>query len=105
MAASEDELAKKQVQEAVWMWTGRIVVLAAVFGFGLFSGWYLWARGFQGAPALREKVVEMDAQLLDFKNRRVDVEGQLVVIKGRLDQCQTDLAKARSAAAPAPSTP
>ena len=97
MAASEDELAKKQVQEAVWTWTGRIVVLAATFGFGFFGGWYLWARGFQGAPALREKVVAMDAQLLEFKNKRVDVEGQLVVIRGRLDQCQTELAKARSA--------
>ena len=46
---------------------------------------------------MREKVVEMDAQLLEFKNKRVDVEGQLVVVRGRLDQCQTDLAKARSA--------
>jgi len=105
MAASEDELAKKQVQEAVWMWTGRIVVLAVVFGFGLFSGWYLWARGLEGAPYLRQKVVEMDAQLLEFKNKRVDVEGQLVVIKGRLDQCQTDLSKARSAPAAAPAAP
>ena len=62
MAASEDELAKKQVQEAVWMWTGRIVVLAATFGFGFFGGWYLWARGFQGAPALREKVQPIACQ-------------------------------------------
>jgi hypothetical protein len=105
MAASEDELAKKQVQEAVWEWTGRIIVLAVTFGFGLFAGWYLWARGMQGAPALREKVVEMDAQLLDFKNRRVDVEGQLVVVRGRLDQCQTELARARSAPGATPSVP
>ena len=105
MAASEDELAKKQVQEAVWAWTGRIIVLASTFGFGFFGGWYLWARGLQGAPALREKVVEMDAQLLEFKNKRVDVEGQLVVIRGRLDQCQTDLAKARSAPGATPSVP
>src|SRR5256885_12092685 len=47
----------------------RSVVLAATFGFGFFGGWYLWARGFQGAPALREKVVAMDAQLLEFKNK------------------------------------
>src|SRR5436309_10689532 len=90
MAASEDELAKKQVQEAVWMWTGRIVVLAATFGFGFFGGWYLWARGFQGAPPLREKALEMAAQLFEFKNKRVNVKGQLVVIGGRLDRCRTD---------------
>ena len=27
MAATEDELAKQKVQEAVWQWTGRFIVL------------------------------------------------------------------------------
>ena len=29
MAATEDDLAKQRVQEAIWTWAGRLVVLAA----------------------------------------------------------------------------
>ena len=57
MAATEDDLAKKQVQEAVWAWAGRVIVLAVTFGFGFFAAWVLWGSGATGAPALREKVV------------------------------------------------
>ena len=38
MASQEDEEAKKRVQEAVWAWTQRLLVLAVVFGFGFFAG-------------------------------------------------------------------
>ncbi|TMA99589.1 MAG: hypothetical protein E6J70_12650 [Deltaproteobacteria bacterium] len=50
MATTEDELAKKQVQEAVWTWSGRVIVLAVVFGFGFFAAWILWGVGLSGAP-------------------------------------------------------
>ena len=96
MAASEDELAKKQVQEAVWTWAGRVIVLAVAFGFGFFAAWVLWGAGLQGAPALRQQVENQDAQILELKNKRVDIEGQLTVTKGRLDQCEQNLAKARA---------
>jgi hypothetical protein len=102
MAASEDELAKKQVQEAVWTWAGRILVLAVTFGFGLFAGFVLWGSGTQGAPALRQKVEAMDQQILELKNKRVDIEGQLTVVTGRLSECQKNLNKAATAAAPPP---
>ena len=105
MAASDDELAKKRVQEAVWTWTGRLIVLTVTFGFGFFGGWYLWGRGVEGAPVLREKVAQLEAQILEFKNKRVDLEGQITVVRGRLDECQTNLAKARSAPAPAAAAP
>jgi hypothetical protein len=99
MAASEDELAKKQVQEAVWAWAGRIIVLAVAFGFGFFSAFILWGSGTEGAPALRRKVEAMDAQILELKNKRVDIEGQLTVVTGRLSECQKNLN--RAAAPPA----
>lgn len=99
MAATEDELAKKQVQEAVWAWTGRVIVLAVTFGFGFFAAWVLWGAGNDGAPALRQTRTSLEAQLLEFKNKRVDLEGQLVVVQGRLGECNANLAKARSGGA------
>jgi hypothetical protein len=99
MAASEDELAKKQILEAVWTWAGRITVLAVTFGFGFFAAWILWGAGVSGAPALRQRVEQQEAQLLEFKNKRVDIEGQLTVIQGRLQQCERSLAEARAKAA------
>jgi hypothetical protein len=102
MAATEDDIARKRVQEAVWTWAGRVLVLAVTFGFGFFSAWVLWGSGTEGAPALREKVVQMDAQVLELKNKRVDIQGQLEVFQGRLDQCQKALTTARSGA---PATP
>ena len=50
MASQEDEEAKKRVQEAVWAWTQRLLVLAVIFGFGFFAGWVLYGYGPQGAP-------------------------------------------------------
>jgi hypothetical protein len=87
MAATEDELAKKQVQEAVWMWTGRVIVLAVAFGFGFFAAWVLWGAGIDGAPALRALRTQNEGQMRDLKNKQVDVEGRLTVCQGRLDQC------------------
>ena len=105
MASQEDEEAKKRVQEAVWAWTQRLLVLAVTFGFGFFSAWVLWGYGPQGAPYLRDAAVKSDEAMVECKNKRVDVEGKLTVTEGRLTQCQTDLQKARTAAAAAPSTP
>ena len=100
MATTEDDLAKKQVQEAVWAWAGRIIVLSVAFGFGFFSGWILWGVGLSGAPALRVRVEQQDAQILERKNRQVDIEGKLTVCQGRLDECNRSLAKAAAAAQP-----
>jgi hypothetical protein len=97
MSTTEDELAKKRVQEAVWAWTGRLIVLAVTFGFGFFAAYLLWGAGMQGAPALRAYKEQLDAQMLECKNKRVDLEGQLTVYKGRLDQTLSELAKARAA--------
>jgi hypothetical protein len=99
MAASEDEIAKQRIQEAMWTWTGRILVLLVTFGAGFFSGWVMWGSGVQGAPMLREEVVKYQAQITELKKQRADAEGQATVAKGRLDQCTSDLQKARTAAA------
>lgn len=95
MAASEDEVAKKQIQEAVWVWTGRILVLLVTFGFGFFAAWVMWGAGNDGAPALRTARTMYEGQVRDLKNKQVDIEGRLTVCQGRLDQCQGALAKAQ----------
>ena len=101
MASQEDEEAKKRVQEAVWAWTQRLLVLAATFGFGFFAGWVLYGYGPRGrARAARSQTVKQDEAIVECKNKRVDVEGKLTVTEGRLTQCQGDLQKARAAAAP-----
>ncbi len=97
MAATEDELAKQKVQEAVWQWTGRLIVLAVTFGFGFFAAFILWGNGLNGAPALRVLKEQQEAQILERKNKEVDLSGKLTVIQSRLDQCITDLQKARAA--------
>src|SRR5438093_6070904 len=90
MAATEDELAKQKVQEAVWVWTGRLIVLAVTFGFGFFTAFLLWGAGINGATALRLKTTQLEDQLLECKNKRVDLERQVTVFKGRMDQLQAE---------------
>ena len=97
MAATEDELAKQKVKEAFWQWTGRLIVLAVTFGFGFFAAFILWGAGINGAPALRILKEQQEAQILERKNKEVDLSGKLTVIQSRLDQCIADLQKARAA--------
>lgn len=92
---SDDE-AKKRVQEAVWAWTGRIVVLLVVFIFGTFTGWVLWGAGDEGAVQLRPKTVELQGKFEEQRKRVIDCEGKLVVVQGRLDEIQRAMQKAGS---------
>ena len=105
MAATEDELAKQKVKEAFWQWTGRLIVLAVTFGFGFFAAFILWGNGLNGAPALRILKEQQEAQILERKNKEVDLSGKLTVIQSRLEQCITDLQKARAAAPAPPAAP
>jgi hypothetical protein len=100
MGATEDELAKKTIQEAIWTWAGRILTLLVVFGFGWFSAWVMYGSGEQGAPRLREKTVQLESTITELKNQRVGIEGRLTVTEGRLEQCNRALQEARAAAAP-----
>jgi hypothetical protein len=99
--ATDDELAKKQVQEAVWTWASRVIVLSVVFGFGFFAGWVQFGAGENGSPALRVQKGQLEGQLVDLNKKRNDAEGKLVVVTGRLEECQKNLNRA----AGAPATP
>jgi hypothetical protein len=97
VASLEDEEAKKRVQEALWAWAVRVIVLAVTFGFGTFAGYLLWGSGNDGAIELRRQVPVLEAQVLDHKNKRVDLESKVQVISQRYEECQKALAKAGSA--------
>jgi len=99
MVATEDELAKKTVKDAIWAWAGRILTLLVVFGFGWFAGWIMYGTGVEGAPMLREKVPQLESTITELKNQRVGIEGRLTVTEGRLEQCNKALQDARTAAA------
>lgn len=99
---TEDDDAKQRVQEAVWTWAVRLLVLAVTFGFGYFAGYVNYGSGETGSVFLRKHVTDLDAQLLDCKNKRVDVDGKLTVIQTRLDECTKNLTKAVNAATAKP---
>jgi hypothetical protein len=88
VATIDDEEAKKRVQEAVWAWAGRVIVLLVVFVFGTFTGWVLWGAGEDGAVALRPHVSDLATQVGEQKKRVIDCEGRLVVVQGRMDEIQ-----------------
>jgi hypothetical protein len=90
----DDDEAKKRVQEAAWTMIIRGATLAVVFGFGFFAGWLMWGVGDNGAPALRQLKVAQEAEILERKNKMVDVEGRLEVATGKLSTCSTQLNKA-----------
>ena len=95
----EDDEAKKRVQEAVWAWMGRIIVLLVVFGGGAFTGWVMWGAGDTGAAQLRPRVGELEMQVGEQKKRVIDCEGRLVVVKGRMEEVQRTLQRVGGGAA------
>ena len=84
----EDEESKKRVQEAVWTWAVRLLVLEVVFVFGGFAGWVAWGAGDEGAVQLRPRVEDLNAQITEQKKRVIDCEGKLTVVQGRMEEIQ-----------------
>lgn len=95
----EDEESKKRVQEAVWAWTVRLVVLLVVFIFGTFTGYVLWGAGDEGAVVLRPRVTELETALGEQKKRVIDCEGKLTVVQGRMEEIQRAMQKSAAGAA------
>ena len=93
----EDEESKKRIQEAMWTWVGRIIVLLVVFGFGWFAGYIMYGAGDAGAVQLRPRVAEIEGQLTDQRKKLIDCEGRLTVVQGRMEEIQRAMQKAPAA--------
>jgi len=89
----EDEESRKRVQEAVWAWLGRLIVLVVVFVFGTFTGWVMWGSGDEGAVVLRPRVADLETQVSEQKKKVIDCEGKLIVVQGRMEEVQRALQK------------
>ena len=89
----DEAAAKARVQEAVWQWLTRSLVLGVAFGFGFFAAWILYASGEQGAPHLRVVTEEQAAQIIELKNNKIDIQGQYEVASSRLKRCETEKQK------------
>jgi hypothetical protein len=89
----DEEAAKARVQQAAWEWLQRALVLAVAFGFGFFAAYLMYGSGPEGAPSLRKLTAEQSAQILDLKNNKVDIQGQLEVATGRLQRCESEKQK------------
>jgi hypothetical protein len=96
VATLEDEEAKKRVQEAVWTWIQRAVVLLVVFIFGGFTGWVLWGAGDDGAVQLRPRVADIQSKYEEQRKKNIDLEGKLTVVQGRLDELQRALQRSNT---------
>lgn len=90
----DDEESKQRVQEAVWTWTGRVLVLLVVFGGGIFAGWIAWGTGKEGAVQLRPRVAELDGQVTEQRKKVIDCEGRLTVVQGRMEELNRALQRA-----------
>lgn len=84
-----------QVKEAVWKYTANAVVLAVVFGAGIFVGYQRWGSGDMGQPALAKRVADMDVEMNRVKNERGDCQKTLEVVNSRKQQADKTLADLR----------
>lgn len=94
---AEQKSAADQVKEAVWKYTAQALVLAVVFGFGVFVGYQKWGPGAgdQGQPALAARVQKMDLELNRIKNEREDCKKVLEVTTGRKQNADKQIAELR----------
>jgi hypothetical protein len=89
-----------QVKEAVWTYTGYALILALVFGAGLFTGYQLWGAGEMGQPVLAARVAALDQDLNRIKNEREDCQKVLEVTRTRNDALQKEVASLKTARTP-----
>ena len=94
---AEDKTPQEQIKEAIWTYTGWVVVVLVCIGAGVFIGFTLWGD----APDLRSEVTRLEKRVGDLKNEREGLQTQIAMTTRDRDDCQQRLSEA-AAAAPAP---
>ncbi|MFQ5351851.1 MAG: hypothetical protein ACE5D3_02120 [Candidatus Binatia bacterium] len=64
--AEEGKSAEQELKDAVWTWTGRVVMAAVIFGAGFFAAWFR-AKDY---PEVVQKLAECNDTIVDLKNER-----------------------------------
>ena len=96
MAELEDDFdPKKRVQELVWSWAQRLLVLGVVLGAGYFWSYLTYGQGPDGAPALRSTVIGLKADVDRITKEKEDLRSKFEVVSPRLDECAKNLGKCR----------
>jgi predicted negative regulator of RcsB-dependent stress response len=90
----------EQVKEAVWQYTGYALIMAVVFGAGLFAGYQMWGAGEMGQPVLAKRVATLDQDFNRIKNEREDCQKVLEVTRTRNDSLQKEVAALKTARTP-----
>jgi hypothetical protein len=78
----------EEIKETVWVYTQYAVVLAIVFGAGVFLGYTLWGD----AAVLRRDLDASVEQVNTLKNERETLKSQLALSTRDKDACQKQLA-------------
>jgi len=101
VAVDDDFDPKKRVQELVWAWSQRLLVLAITFGAGYFASYLQYGQGPDGAISLRSQIVGCRSDVDRITKEREDLRSKFEVVNPRLEECQRNIAKIREEAAAA----
>ena len=87
VAELEDDFdPKKRVQELIWSWAQRLLVLGVVLGAGYFWSYLTYGQGPDGAPALRSTVIGLKADVDRITKEKEDLRSKFEVVSPRLDE-------------------
>jgi hypothetical protein len=89
---AEEKTPQEQVKEAIWTYTGWVVIVLACIGAGVFIGFTMWGD----SPRLRQEVARLDKRVGDLKNEREALQTQMAMTTRDRDQCQQSLAQMKS---------
>ena len=64
MAEDGEKTAQEQVKEGIWRIATQLVVILVAAAFGVLGGYVEWGE----APAFREEVKTLSAQIVERKN-------------------------------------
>ena len=95
---AEEKTPQEQIREAIWTYTGWVVVVLVCIGVGVFIGYTWWGD----APVLKQDLTRAERRINDLKNERESLQTQIAMATRDRDECRNQLSQAAAAeAAPA----
>jgi predicted negative regulator of RcsB-dependent stress response len=97
----EEKTPQQQIKEAIWTYTGWVVVVLVCIGAGVFIGYTLWGD----APQLREEAARLEKRVNELKNEREALNTQMAMTTRDRDECRDTLRKLGSPSPAAKAAP